>query len=103
MFRSILASIRQAAIGASLVGLLLVNNGCATLAHRNSHSYEGKQTVMSCTSESEVCPWLVGDALLLIPGVIPGVIAFCVDFGTGAWHHHPGQAEGSVTTAEYSQ
>ena len=103
MFRSISPSIRQGAVVASLVGLLLVNNGCATLAHRSSYDYEGKHTVASCTGEDGVCPWLVGDALLLIPGAVPGVIAFCVDFGTGAWHHHPGQVESAVTTAEYSQ
>lgn len=30
-------------------------------------------------------PWLIGDGLLIIVGVIPGLIAFGVDFGTGAW------------------
>ena len=30
-------------------------------------------------------PWLLGDTALLIPFIIPGVIAFGVDFGTGAW------------------
>lgn len=61
--------------------------GCATLAHRSSHAYPGRQAVESCDSKSDLCPWLVGDALLLIPGLVPGLIAFAVDFGTGAWHH----------------
>ncbi len=37
-------------------------------------------------------PWLLGDAALLIPFVVPGVIAFGVDFATGAWRKlHPQQ------------
>jgi hypothetical protein len=71
------------------------SSGCATLAHRNSNCYEGKEKVTSCEQQGSVCPWLVGDALLLIPGVIPGVIAFVVDFGTGAWQHDDhGHGEG---------
>ena len=98
MRHPIVTSIRKAAVVASLVGLLPVSNGCATLAHRSSYDYEGKQTVTACASKNEVCPWLIGDALLLIPGVIPGVIAFCVDFGTGAWHHYPGHHDDSATS-----
>ena len=70
-----------------LVASLSVMPGCATLAHRSSYSYPGKQAVTSCDGKSTVCPWLVGDAVLLLPGVVPGVIAFAVDFGTGAWRH----------------
>ena len=69
--------------------------GCATLAHRNSHSKPGKTSATACAADGAVCPWLVGDALLLIPGVVPGVIAFIVDFGTGAWRH-----EGLELTAD---
>jgi hypothetical protein len=29
--------------------------------------------------------WLIGDGLLLFVFIIPGVVAFAVDFGTGAW------------------
>ena len=29
--------------------------------------------------------WLIGDAVLLLFGILPGLIAFGVDFGTGAW------------------
>jgi hypothetical protein len=74
-------------ISAVLAGGLSIFGGCATLAHRSSHDYEGKKNVTSCDREGSVCPWLIGDALLLLPFLIPGVIAFCVDFGTGAWKH----------------
>jgi len=30
-------------------------------------------------------PWLLGDAELLLPGLVPGLIAFGIDFYTGAW------------------
>ena len=30
-------------------------------------------------------PWLIGDGVLLLFFIIPGVIALGVDFGTGAW------------------
>jgi hypothetical protein len=61
--------------------------GCATLAHRSSVSGHRVRTTSNCAGEGDVCPWLIGDALLLLPGIIPGVIAFAVDFGTGAWRH----------------
>ena len=70
-----------------IAGTLCWSTGCATLAHRSSHSYDGKGLVTSCEHKTEVCPWLIGDALLLLPGIVPGVIAFAVDFGTGAWRH----------------
>ena len=66
---------------------LCLSGGCATLAHRSSYSYTGKKTVTSCESKGTICPWLIGDALLLLPGLVPGLIAFAVDFGTGAWRH----------------
>ncbi len=84
------------AVGLSMFG------GCATLAHRSSHDYEAKKSVTSCDHEGEVCPWLIGDALLLIPFLIPGVIAFCVDFGTGAWKHDAYVAEVHTASAEES-
>lgn len=75
----------------TIVMLLLLSHitlasGCATIAHRHSYSppNSSKQT---CQLDSTPCPWLVGDALLLIPGIIPGVIAFIVDFSTGEWRH----------------
>jgi len=68
----------------SMAGCISLSSGCATLAHRNS--YDGKNR-MHCDQQGNVCPWLVGDALLLLPGIVPGVIAFIVDFGTGAWNH----------------
>lgn len=30
-------------------------------------------------------PWLIGDAAWLLLGVVPGLVALGVDFGTGAW------------------
>ncbi len=32
--------------------------------------------------------WLIGDAVLCIPFFFPGLIAFAVDFGTGAWRDY---------------
>ncbi len=66
---------------------LWLSSGCATLAHRSSVTGERVLSTSSCTGEGDVCGWLAGDALLLIPGIVPGVIAFAVDFGTGAWRH----------------
>ena len=31
--------------------------------------------------------WLIGDAALLLLGIIPGLIAGGIDFGTGAWRN----------------
>ena len=88
MFRTtIRRNVGTRLLSAALAAAVSDSGGCATLAHRNSHSYEGKEKVSSCARGEGVCPWLIGDALLLIPGILPGVIAFIVDFGTGAWHH----------------
>lgn len=73
-----------AMMAASSLGL---SSGCATLAHRSSVSGKHVAHTSSCSGAGDVCGWLVGDALLLIPGIVPGVIAFVVDFGTGAWRH----------------
>jgi hypothetical protein len=78
---------RQAIALVLIAGTLCWSTGCATLAHRSSYAYDGKELVTSCEHKTEICPWLIGDALLLLPGIVPGVIAFAVDFGTGAWHH----------------
>ena len=40
-----------------------------------------------CTGSGDTCPWLWADASLLLLGVVPGVIALIVDFGSGAWQH----------------
>ena len=79
-------------VTAMLVGLAVgVSTGCATLAHRSSSS---KDSHLHCDGHGEYCPWLIGDALLLIPGIVPGVIAFVVDLGTGEYRH--GSATSSV-------
>lgn len=73
---------------ALLVGSnLWLSSGCATLAHRSSASGQRVRSTSNCAGAGDTCPWLLGDALLLIPGIVPGVIAFAVDFGTGAWRH----------------
>ena len=81
------AILRYGAVGLLLAGNLSTTTGCATLAHRSSYSYQGKQSATACEGRGTVCPWLIGDALLLVVGIVPGVIAFAVDFGTGAWRH----------------
>ena len=74
-------------VTALLVSGILLAPGCATLAHRNARTYSAETNTKTCATDGAVCPWLVGDALLLIPGVIPGVVAFIVDFSTGEWQH----------------
>ena len=70
-----------------VVATVCWTSGCATLAHRSSVSGQGVRTTSNCGGQGGACPWLIGDALLLLPGIVPGVIAFAVDFGTGAWRH----------------
>ncbi len=72
-----------------LIGYASLASGCATIAHRHAYSFPNKSSE-PCRSDGAACPWLVGDALLLIPGVLPGVIAFIVDFSTGEWQHDGG-------------
>ena len=79
--------IRGSVAALLLAGQLAWTGGCATLAHRHCRSHDGQRAASSCGRPGEVCPWLVGDALLLIPGLVPGVIAFIVDFSTGEWRH----------------
>jgi len=79
-----------------MIGL---SSGCATLAHRNSPS----NGTTHCDSGGEYCPWLIGDALLLIPGIVPGVIAFVVDFGTGEYQHGGATAARAAQTETIAQ
>lgn len=73
-----------------VAGHLALASGCATLAHRSSVSGQYVRSTAQCTGASDTCPWIWGDAGLLLLGVVPGVIAFVVDFSTGALNHdHP--------------
>lgn len=66
-----------------VVGMMLVgSSGCCTLAHSGRF-----RSLDDHRRDGELCPWLIGDAVLLIPGIVPGVIAFVVDFVTGEWRH----------------
>ncbi|RME40183.1 MAG: hypothetical protein D6788_03940 [Planctomycetota bacterium] len=69
------------------IGSLLASSGCATLAHRSSVSGRYVRHTANCTGEGDKCPWLASDALLLFAGIVPGVVAFAVDFSSGAWKH----------------
>ena len=95
-----LATTRFRRVVASLLiaSTLSLTSGCATLAHRSSFSASDRHSGTACGGGGEVCPWLIGDALLLFAGVIPGVIAFAVDFGTGCWRHPDG---GEARTVRY--
>ena len=75
---------------------LALCSGCATLAHRSSVTGQRMRVTPNCEGTGDVCPWLAADAGLLLLGVVPGVIAFIVDFGTGAWRHVDDE---QVTTA----
>lgn len=78
---------------------LVLSSGCATLAHRSSVSGERARHTSNCEGGGDVCPWLLGDAGLLLLGIVPGVIAFIVDFGTGAWQHE-GETQVMTTSDE---
>ena len=97
------AVLRRLAAFALIVSTPCWLSGCATLAHRSSYVYEGKKAVTACEHKTRVCPWLIGDGLLLLPGIVPGVIALVVDFGTGAWEHDhyvaPASPDREVTLA----
>ena len=70
-----------------VVSMVALTSGCATLAHRSSAGGQRERSTVDCNGEGDVCPWLLGDAGLLLLGVVPGVIAFIVDFSTGAYQH----------------
>ncbi len=73
-----------------VAGHLVLASGCATMAHRSSVSGQYVRSTAQCTGAGGTCPWIWADAGLLLLGVVPGVVAFVVDFGTGAIHHdHP--------------
>lgn len=63
------------------------STGCATMAHRSSSSGYPVRSTSDCSGTGKRCPWLAADALLLLAGIIPGVIAFIVDIDSGAWNH----------------
>jgi len=70
------------------LALLVGTSGCCTIAHQSGTTRDGQAKAPSCDrTPPGTCPWIVGDALLLIPGIIPGVIAFIVDFSNGEWNH----------------
>ena len=70
-----------------VAGHLVLLNGCATLAHRSNVSGKYVASTVQCPGAGDTCPWIWGDAGLLLLGVVPGVIAFAVDFSTDAIHH----------------
>jgi hypothetical protein len=86
--------------GLLLAGQLAWTGGCATLAHRSGNNHDAQLAACECGRPGEVCPWLVGDALLLIPGIVPGAIAFIVDFSTGEWRHPGSPYSHTVTVAD---
>ena len=71
-----------------VAGHLALASGCATMAHRSNISGKYVASTAQCSGAGETCPWIWGDAGLLLLGVVPGVIAFVVDFNTGAIHHN---------------
>ena len=42
---------------------------------------------MPVRMQYEPNPWLIADGVLLLFFVVPGVVAFGIDFGTGAWRN----------------
>ena len=66
---------------------LTITSGCATLAHRSSLSGGLVRTTAQCDGTDSTCPWLWGDAAWLLAGVVPGLVGFAVDFGSGACKH----------------
>ena len=80
-------ALRCSIVSLLVMCILVLQSGCATLAHRSSATGQNSRATANCAGGGDTCPWILGDALLLIPGIVPGVIAFAVDFGTGAWRH----------------
>lgn len=70
-----------------VAGHLALASGCATLAHRSAVSGQQVPTTEYCTGDGDTCPWIWADAGLLFLGIVPGVVALIVDFGSGAWEH----------------
>lgn len=76
-------------VGAMACAMIVSQSlGCATMAHRSSMSNTPVRRTADCNGVGEVCPWVAGDTLLLFAGVLPGLIAFAVDYSTGAWNHN---------------
>lgn len=69
-----------------IAGMGYATTGCATLAHQTRPG-QRFNPVAACDGESGPCPYMAGDAALLMMGVVPGAIALVVDFSTGAWMH----------------
>ncbi len=76
----------RAALAATTVAAISAH-GCATMAHKVKPSGLHMRKTEKCEGLNKVCPWVVADIALLFAGVVPGVIALVVDFGTGAWDH----------------
>ena len=74
-------------VAAVATAQLTITSGCATMAHRSSQSGGLVRTTAQCDGTDSTCPWLWGDAAWLVAGVVPGLVGFAVDFGSGACKH----------------
>lgn len=80
-----------------------VSGGCATMAHTVDPSGMHVRKTEKCDGIEAVCPWFAADFAWLLAGIIPGVVALAVDFGTGAWkHENLSDTAASVRAAERS-
>ncbi|MEK6797829.1 MAG: hypothetical protein AABZ12_02560 [Planctomycetota bacterium] len=70
-------------VAAAMPGL----SGCATLAHKTDASGLHARRTEKCDGANGVCPWVAADCAWLLAGVVPGVVALVVDWGTGCWNH----------------
>ena len=97
--RTIRTSVFCRSLSAGMIAIALCcSSGCATMAHRGP-SGDSVRVSSACKGKGHVCPWVAGDAAWLLAGVVPGVVAFIVDFSTGAWNHGPYGDDSEVMTA----
>ena len=87
-------------LGAAVLSVVTIAGGpgCATLAHRSSVSGDQVRHTSNCAGDGKTCPWIAADAALLLAGIVPGVVALAVDFGSGSWQHDNLDNQDSVST-----
>ena len=72
-------------MGVTPFTVILSNNDPVTVTFKK----EGYAEVTCMLQPKTGAGWVVGDALLLVFYIIPGLVAFAVDAGTGSWSQIP--------------
>ena len=64
-----------------------VSDGQSVVVDKDFQTPEFHVDAVPIPMQYEPNPWLVADGVLLFFFIVPGVVAFGVDFGTGAWRN----------------